>query len=89
MTPLPTPQAQRIWSLLLEGIDLVAAPRESHTSLAELVKDLLAQDSSHHRRAATPLALESGPDPGPTQPPNLCRDPHPSVLRLKLLPKLS
>ena len=48
VTPLSAPQAKCVWPLLLKGIDLMPAPREPYTSLAKLVENLLAQDSSHY-----------------------------------------
>ena len=57
MTPLATSQAKRVWSLLLKGIDLVAALGEPN-ALAKPAEDRLAKDSSHHRRAATPISLD-------------------------------
>ena len=47
-------QAKRVWSLF-EGINHIAAPRKPNTALAKLVENRLTKDSSHHRRAATPL----------------------------------
>ena len=88
VTPLSAPQAKCVWSPLLEGIDLVAASWKPYTSLAELVKNLLAQNSSHNRRTAALLAVKSGSRLGPTQPPDFRWDSHPSVFCLKLLAEL-
>ena len=42
MTPLTAPKAKCVWSLLLESIDLVAAPGEPNPSFAEKAKDFLS-----------------------------------------------
>ena len=81
--------AEAIWPpRLLEGVDLVTASEQSGPSLAEAAKGHLPENSGHHRRGAVLVRLEAGPDLSPAQPPDISRDIHPAVFRLKLLPEL-
>ena len=83
------PAAEGIWPpRLLEGVDLVTASEQSDPGLAEVAKGHLPENRDHHRRGAVLVRLEPGPGLSPAQPPDISRDMHPTVFRLKLLPEL-
>ena len=88
MLPPTASPAEGIWPpRLLEGVDLVTASEQSDPSLAEVAKGHLPENRGHHRRRARAvlIRLELGPDLSPAQPPDISRDMHPAVFRLKLL----
>ena len=64
-------------------------PKSRTPPFAEAAKSRLPYYRGHHRRGAVPVRLEAGPGLGPAQPPDLNRDAHPTVLRLKLLSELT
>ena len=89
VTPSTASAAESIWSRFLVGVDLVSNSKGPDPVTANAAESRLARNCSYHRGGAILLLLEPGPDLRPAQPPNLCRDVDPAVLRLKLLPKLS